>query len=199
MRVIILGKAPMAGRVKTRLMPEYSAEEAAKLHTLMMQIVLEKACACFEHVWLAADDIHHEVIKSLVSRFKVELHAQAAGDLGNRLQKLMYASFDMDDEPIMFLGTDSPHVGIQRYKDAEAALVRYDIVIGAVEDGGYDLIALKQNTPELFDNIDWGSESVLTQTLNHIKALGLDAKVLHVLFDLDRPEDLKRAPPSSWL
>ncbi len=199
MRVIILGKAPIAGRVKTRLMPEYSAEEAAELHTQMMQVVLTKVCACFEGIWFAVDDIQHGVIESLVSRFKVELHAQTAGDLGKRLQKLMLASFDADTEPVMFLGTDSPHVDTQRYKDAESALEHYDIVIGAVEDGGYDLIVLKQNVPELFDNIDWGSDSVLTQTLNHIKGLGLSVKVLQTSFDLDRPEDLKRAPSSSWL
>ncbi len=199
MRVIILGKAPVAGCVKTRLMPEYSAKEAAELHTQMMQVVLAKVCTCFEDVWFAVDDIHHDAVQSLVSRFKLELHAQASGDLGKRLQKLMHASFDMDNESIMLLGTDSPHVDTQRYKDADTALVHYDIVIGAVEDGGYDLIVLKQNIPELFDNIDWGSESVLTQTLNHIKALGLSVKVLQASFDLDRPEDLKRAPPSSWL
>ena len=199
MRVIILGKAPVAGRVKTRLMPEYTAEEAAELHVQMMQVVLTKVCTCFEDVWFAVDDIHHVVIQSLVSRFKVELHAQAAGDLGKRLQKLMLTSFDRDDDPIMFLGTDSPHVDMRRYKDTEAALEYYDIVIGAVEDGGYDLIALKQNTHELFDDIDWGSESVLTQTLNYIKDLGLSVNVLQASFDLDRPEDLRRAPPSSWL
>ena len=199
MRVIILGKAPVAGQVKTRLIPKYSAEEAAKLHTQMMEAVITKVCICSKDVWFAVDDIQHETVESIASRFKLELHAQASGDLGKRLQKLMQASFDMDDESIMFLGTDSPHIDIQRYKDAEAALVHYDIVIGAVEDGGYDLIVLKQNAPELFDNIDWGSDLVLTQTLNHIKGLGLNVKVLQTSFDLDRPEDLKRAPPSSWL
>ncbi len=198
MRIIILGKAPVPGRVKTRLMPEYSAVEAAALHARMMETVLKKVCSCFDDVWLAVDDIHHEVVKSLVKRFRIELHAQVSGDLGKRLQALMRESLARDEKPLMFLGTDSPHVAIQRYQAAKTALKQHDIVVGAVEDGGYDLIAVRQNLPEVFEYIPWGSALVMRETLKNINKLNLDVKVLPTSFDLDKPEDLRRAPPASW-
>jgi len=198
MRVIILGKAPVAGRVKTRLMPEYSAEDAAKLHMQMMETVLSKVCSMFTDVWVAVDDVNHERIQSLSTDFSVTLLGQGSGNLGDRLGRLMALSFARDTKPVLFLGTDSPHVSLQRYQEVVKNIVSHDVVIGPVEDGGYDLIALKANVPELFEGITWGTETVFKETLNKINKLELSVKVLSSSFDLDRAEDLRRAPPQTW-
>jgi len=198
MRVIILAKAPVPGQVKTRLMAKYTAEQAAHLHEKMVISTLAKACDVFKDVWLAVDDQEHPFFKGVCKRFSPLLRSQSQGDLGERLKGLMVASFAKDDSPVMFLGTDSPHVSRQRYKDANQALQSHDVVIGAVEDGGYDLIALKEPCSELFSGIDWGSESVFNETMNIINKLRLTVDVLSTSFDLDRPEDLDRAPPDSW-
>ena len=49
-----------------------------------------------------------------------------------------------------------------------------------------------------FENIDWGSSTVFSETMNHCNILGLHVHVLSQSFDLDRPEDISRAPASSW-
>jgi rSAM/selenodomain-associated transferase 1 len=198
MRVIILGKAPVAGQVKTRLLPEYTAEQAAAIHLKMMDTVLSKVCSIFDDVWLAADNVNHEAIKSLAEHFKVELCVQAGGNLGNRIQRLVTQSFMQDDKSVLLLGTDSPHVSTQRYQDVVHALLNHDVVIGPVEDGGYDLIAVQKNVLELFENISWGSAHVFDETMNIINALELSVKVLNMSFDLDRPEDLERSLPHTW-
>jgi len=198
MRVIILAKAPVPGKVKTRLMAKYTAEQAAHLHEKMVISTLTKACDEFEDVWLAVDAQVHTFFDGVCRHFPLFLCGQGQGNLGERLKGLMVASFAKDDSPVMFLGTDSPHVSRQRYKEANQAIQSHDVVIGAVKDGGYDLIALKKPCSELFTGIDWGSDSVFRETMNIINHLDLSAYVLSTSFDLDRPEDLERAPPDSW-
>lgn len=198
MRVIILCKAPVVGKVKTRLMPEYSAEQAAAVHQKMAYTVLLKVCSMFDDVWLAVDDMNHDFFKSLAQEFGVTLYTQGAGNLGDRLAGLSKASFSLDDKAVLFLGTDSPHVDVQRYQDVESGLNDCDVVIGPVEDGGYDLIATASFQPELFQGIDWGSETVFIKTMSIINRLSLSVKVLETSFDLDRPQDLQRASPESW-
>ncbi|WP_038248197.1 TIGR04282 family arsenosugar biosynthesis glycosyltransferase [Ghiorsea bivora] len=198
MRVIVLAKAPVAGKVKTRLMPQYNAEQAAALHKQMTEAVITKVCSMFDDVWLAVDNIKHPFFTDLKQRFGFELHHQNHGDLGMRMRHLTAYSFATDDEPIMFLGTDSPHVNISRYQQVKRALTDHDIVLGPVDDGGYDLIAMHTYFPEVFDNITWGTDSVFSETIININNLDLIVKVLDTSFDLDHAEDLQRAPPHTW-
>ncbi len=198
MRVIVLSKAPIAGKVKTRLMPRYTAEQAATLHKQMTEVVVTKVCSIFDDVWLAVDDIEHQFFQRLQQEHACQLQHQGLGDLGQRLQSLAAASFKGESRPIMFLGTDSPHVNIGRYQQAMAALNNHDVVIGPVEDGGYDLIAMANYSPSIFDDIDWGSSTVFDKTISNISRLGLSVKALDMSFDLDYAEDLKRAPTNTW-
>ncbi|MDQ7005594.1 MAG: TIGR04282 family arsenosugar biosynthesis glycosyltransferase [Ghiorsea sp.] len=198
MRVIILSKAPVAGQVKTRLMPQYSAQEAADLQQEMTATVLKKVCSLFDDVWLVVDDTKHPFFASLQADFTFDLQHQGDGNLGNRLERLLHRSFSVDDEPVMFLGSDSPHIHITRYQQVISALQHHDIVLGAVEDGGYDLLATSVCEPLLFQGISWGSSSVLEETVVKAHHLKLSMQVLELSFDLDRAEDLRRAPPCQW-
>ncbi|MDX8388651.1 MAG: TIGR04282 family arsenosugar biosynthesis glycosyltransferase [Ghiorsea sp.] len=198
MRIIILSKAPVPGRVKTRLTTKYSPREAAETHKTMTEKVLEKALSVEHNVWLAADDISHSFFCDLQGKFTFELKQQATGDLGERLVDLMQQSQSLDDKPLLFLGTDSPHVHPSRYLEAKLRLTDNDVVIGPVEDGGYDLIAIKSAQNTLFHGISWGTSSVYDETLNICKNMGLSIHSLSESFDIDRPEDLERSPPSSW-
>ena len=198
MRVIVLAKAPVAGKVKTRLMPQYTAEQAAELHQQMVKAVVAKVCGVFDDVWLAVDDVDHGFFKELQLEFDFELHSQGQDGLGSRLQTLSAASFVLDDKPVIFLGSDSPHVHISRYQSAASALQQCNIVIGPVEDGGYDLIGMTRHYPSVFDNIHWGTDSVFCETMRNISDLGLEVNALDMSFDLDRAEDIKRVPPQTW-
>ena len=199
MRVIILAKAPVAGKVKTRLMPQYTAEQATSLQQQMTQTVLNKVCSVYTDVWLAVDDAKHPFFQALRNQgLSFELHDQGQGDLGQRLQRLSARSFANSPSPILLIGTDSPHIHVDRYKQAEISIQQHDAVIGPVEDGGYDLIALSADHSEVFTGIAWGSSTVFKETLININDLALSLKVLDLSFDLDRAEDVERAPPHVW-
>lgn len=197
-RIIVMAKAPVPGNVKTRLMPDYSAEEACQLHALMTKTVLNKALSVCDDVWLATDEPEHEEIKDFAARFDIRVYNQGAEGLGERLTRLMRISFATDASKLMFLGADSPHIDPQRYRDAFHALRECDVVIGPVEDGGYDLIAINSPLTCLFESVSWGSEQVLEQTMAVCEQYALAVTLLERSFDLDTAEDLLRAPPHTW-
>jgi rSAM/selenodomain-associated transferase 1 len=192
-QLFIMCKAPVAGQVKTRLLGRYSPEQAAGLHAGMAEAVIRRAARLFEFVCIAADDPAH----SFFSDFDLPLCPQGGGDLGARMSRLMFRGFADGADAVLFLGTDSPHMPDSRLLQAAAALQGHEVVVGPVEDGGYDLIAMR-TAQGLFDEITWSSEKVLEQTLSRIRRLGLSCLQLDVGFDIDDPEDLERAVRSGW-
>ncbi len=55
-QLYIMCKAPVAGRVKTRLLSSYSADEATGLYASMAETVIHRASRLFDDVCIAADD-----------------------------------------------------------------------------------------------------------------------------------------------
>lgn len=198
MHIIILSKAPVAGRVKTRLQPQYSAQEAANIQMQMTEAVLAKALASGAKVTLAVDDPTHPFFGHIHKTFSVPIIAQGTGNLGERMIHLLGHTSWLDQEPIMFIGSDSPHVPIARYQQAEALIADCDVVIGPVEDGGYDLLYLAKNHAEVLIDIPWSTPNVFSKTINNINKLGLLVKLLDESFDLDTAADIARAPISTW-
>jgi len=193
LRAIIMCKAPVAGRVKTRLTPPYSADEATDIYRAMAETVIERTSSMFSNVCIASDDVSHPFFEP----FGLNMIDQGEGDLGDRMSRLMQQTFNDGADSVLFLGTDSPHMPNSRLKRAAALLANYDVVIGPVEDGGYDLIAMNQPYLELFNTIRWSSEHVLQETLQHVEKLDLKLKLLDMSYDLDTPESLHRAA-SIW-
>ena len=188
LHVIIMCKAPIPGAVKTRLIGRYSPHEAACLHSKMATAVIQRALRLFDAVFIAADDPGH----SFFSGFNAPTLRQGEGDLGSRMNRLMLSAFDDGAEAVMFLGTDSPHMKERRLLEAAGLLHEYEVVLGPVEDGGYDLIALISPQP-VFSNISWSTERVTEETVDNIRGLNLSYAMLDKGFDIDHEEDLERA------
>lgn len=193
-RVLILCKAPVPGAVKTRLMPAYGAAEAADLHAAMARTVIDRARSLFADVRVAADDCDHPFF----TRFGLPIVAQGPGGLGERLARLCIERFATGGGPVLILGTDSPHMPAQRLRTAAELVYTHDVVIGPVEDGGYDLIACRGCWPGVFEHIRWSSSNTLNDTVARIEALGLTHTQLEPSFDVDTAADVARARSCGW-
>jgi len=191
---IIMCKAPMPGRVKTRLLAAFTPEQAAEIHAAMAATVIQRIAGMFPDAWLAVDDMNHPFFH----KFGLNIVEQGKGDLGERLARLLIDAYRKGPEGVLFIGTDSPHMAESRVRLAVQSLKRVEVVLGPVEDGGYDLIALSVPCPALFDHIDWGTDRVLSQTLERAANLGFKAQCLDTSFDVDLPEDLIRAYRLGW-
>ncbi len=192
--VVVMCKAPVPGQVKTRLMRRYSAIEAAKLHAAMATTVITRAERLLGGVVIAADDVDHPFFQ----RFSLPVVAQGSGDLGSRMERMVQLVFAQGAvDGLLLLGTDAPHMQASRLLQAVEMLKRHEVVVGPVEDGGYDLLAMRAPYA-LFDGVAWSSEYVLRQTVARAAALSLSVGELPYSFDVDNPEDIDRAVAAGW-
>jgi len=190
--LIIFTRYPQAGTTKTRLIPAVGAEKAAEIgrqlteYTVMAMRQSPKSLTIAVHFtggnkvlmeqWLGADLLYQE---------------QGLGDLGARMKSAFQSAFAEQMTKVVIIGTDCPSLDFILVSQAIDALSDYDLVLGPAVDGGYYLIALRSEVPQLFENINWGSAEVFDQTLLIAQQLRLKVYQLPVLADIDRPEDLE--------
>jgi hypothetical protein len=117
---------------------------------------------------------------------------QAGGVLGERLSRAFDELLASPEDRALAIGADCPELEAEVIREAFVALEACDLVLGPANDGGYFLIGLRRAAPALFEDIPWGSDRVLEQTLERAKGAGLETALLSGLADLDTPDDLVR-------
>jgi len=90
---------------------------------------------------------------------------------------------------VVVFGADVPDLSAALLHQAFDGLREHDVVLGPAVDGGYYLIGMKRDRPELFAGIDWGTARVCAQTRAAIGRQCLSVAELPTLGDVDRPED----------
>lgn len=192
MRVAVFAKAPVAGAVKTRLVPVLGETGAAALHSGLVRHALATArqAGSAVELWCAPDE-SHPFFARCATEFGAELHRQQGADLGARMRHAFERAFAARSR-LVLIGSDCPALTAAHLADAHAALDDHDAAIAPAEDGGYVLIALARPQPALFEDIDWGSAAVMGQTRARIAASRVRWKELPTLWDVDRPADYER-------
>jgi uncharacterized protein len=188
-RLILFTRFPTPGMAKTRLIPILGPRGAAHAHKMLtertVKILLLSKAPVEVHFTGATDNEFADWLGEDMS-----FVPQADGDLGARLLSAL------DPEPCIFFGADTPDLSPAIVAAAIDALEHHDVVIGPAEDGGYYLIGMKNAQQALFHDIEWSTDTVFSETMKRVRALGLDFTILKTLADCDRPEDLARWP---WL
>jgi len=187
-RIVILAKAPVPGRVKTRLIPALGAEGAAALAREMLRWTVEEALMTGLPVELWGDP---DAAQWHAPRPGLSLSAQGEGGLGERLARAASAG-----QPVLLIGTDCLQLDRRRLLAAAGALAVRDAVLHPAHDGGYALLGLRRFDASLFAGIDWSTPAVARQTIAKIEALGWSVQVLDALRDIDEPDDLRHCRES---
>lgn len=192
-RIVIFAKAPVAGRVKTRLIPALGAQGAAALAREMLERTVAAANqAAVGLPELCADpDPADPAWMGLIPEAPLRLSGQGSGDLGERMARAAGRVLG-EGERILLIGTDCPALEAPRLSAAAVALDHEDVVIHPAEDGGYVLLGLSRFDPSIFDGIGWSGPDVAEQTLRRIGALGWSVRVGETLRDIDEPVDIER-------
>ncbi|MHB8835116.1 MAG: TIGR04283 family arsenosugar biosynthesis glycosyltransferase [Candidatus Methylomirabilia bacterium] len=191
-RLLLFTRYPVPGQAKTRLIPALGPTGAARLHRRLAEyaagvarttgaLVNARVTVCFTGAplrdlrsWLGPD---------------LAYTPQPAGDLGFRLQQAFASAFRSAARRVVAFGSDVPDLTAALLHQAFARLQETDVVLGPAADGGYYLIGMKRDRPELFAGIDWGTGRVRAQTRAAIGRQGLSATELPTLSDVDLPED----------
>lgn len=186
-------RAPVAGRVKTRLAAEVGVHQAAEIYRGLGRRVVA-ACISRKYetvVWFAPAGARQVVRRWLDGLGVAGCRAQVSGALGLRLAAAFRRHFQEGASRVIAIGSDCPGVGTGIVSQALAALDGHDLVVGPAHDGGYYLIGLRAPVPQLFHDIAWSTRVVLDQTEARARQLGLRAAHLPTLRDVDTASDAR--------
>jgi rSAM/selenodomain-associated transferase 1 len=188
---MVFAKAPVPGRVKTRLVSSLGEAGAAELQRQLIERTLRTALAAGlgeVELW-CAPGVNDAFFSDCAGRYGVVLRGQGQGDLGARMSRALAAG-----APGLLVGSDCPALSAEYLRAAGVALAGgNDAVFGPAEDGGYVLIGLSRSPPaQLFDDIAWGTAAVMQETRARLARLNWRWQELATLWDVDRPEDLQR-------
>lgn len=189
-RLLLFTKPAREGRVKTRLIGDLTAAEAAALHAAFLEDLVDRLQEGEFELQLAwALDEQDEMPAGTVPGVR-----QQGGDLGERLYRAL-SDAARDGSTVMALGSDHPTLPLALIHEAFERLEKgAEVVLGPAEDGGYYLIALQAHAvdPDLFRDIAWSTDRVLSATLERCRLLGFAVELLPPVSDVDTPEDLRR-------
>jgi uncharacterized protein len=188
--LVLFAKAPLPGRVKTRLTPLLTPEQAAEFHW---------ACVC--DTWDKVQQV------SATSRYFYSDNAQTAregpalpaqhalqrgDDLGDRMYNCFQDLRSRGHSRALIVGSDSPTLPLDYIEQGLAALDNADAVVGPSEDGGYYAIGCREAYPDMFAGVPWSSGDTLQRTESSLLALGLKVHHLPPWYDVDTANDLRR-------
>ena len=183
--ILLFAKAPVPGRVKTRLQPVLSPEQSAELHSSLVGDALE---------WLAgftsvADiELHLDEPTKAWNEFPYRRVLQSEGDIGQRMWNAFDHAFSEGRRQVLILGSDVPtlpHGHLDALLNSTA-----DASFGPTEDGGYYAIQLRRLPQALFEGVEWSTDRALRQSIESAQRCGLTVALGPHWFDIDTPADL---------
>ena len=191
-------KAPEAGKVKTRLTPPLSSEEAAALNTCFLRDTAAAIAKTTEQGTARGIAVYTpvgaEAAYAGILPDEFELVPQRGDAFGQRLvfatEDLLRLGFDS----LCLIDSDSPTVPEQAFAQAVDLLSQASdsVVLGPSDDGGYYLIGLKKLHRQLFEAIDWSTGCVLEQTIERAREINLPVHLLPTWYDVDDRDTLHR-------
>lgn len=194
MSVVLFTRISKLGRVKTRLAKDTGDRVALIAHQYLLKRTLDILAAIKNleyQIWVDTEAKIAEKDDPLMPYQEV-LKIQQGESLGERMSHAAEYNLERGLTPLI-IGSDCPNMDKTYIFQANNALDSgADLVLGPALDGGYVLIGMRTLHATLFDNISWGSDQVLRQTLNEAKNLGLTVHLLETLWDVDFHADLAK-------
>ena len=183
MKVIVMAKEPVPGRVKTRLCPPCSPAEAASLAMAAIADTLDAALASgCDEVVLALDGQPGPWVPS-----RVRIIAQVEGTFDHRLA----AAWDAVGGPAVQIGMDTPQVTAPLLDSAMALLSTdgVDAVLGDALDGGWWIIGLRDADAQVFADVAMSQSDTGARQRERLATLGLTVADAVPLTDVDTYDD----------
>jgi glycosyltransferase A (GT-A) superfamily protein (DUF2064 family) len=193
-RMLVLAKAPVAGRVKTRLGAHIGFPEAAAVASAAL---LDTLGACTDAV--GAGRCHLALAGDLDGAVRGDELARALDGWTVRPQhgpdfatRLVNAHLDLAAEagPVVQIGMDTPQVTPGLLAEVAAGAEEYDAVLGPAEDGGWWVLALDDPRNALaLAGVEMSTPDTHDHTRRALEARGLRVGGTTALRDVDTPAD----------
>jgi glycosyltransferase A (GT-A) superfamily protein (DUF2064 family) len=180
--LIVIAKECLPGRVKTRLHPPLSLEQAATLAAASLDDTLEAVAGLPATRRVLAFDGR----RAPAAAAGYDVVPQVDGDLDARLG----AIFDDCTEPALLIGMDTPQVSA----DVLAPIFSgwpddVDAWFGPAADGGFWALALRIPNGDLIRGVPMSRDDTGARQLDRLHEAGLRVRLLPTLTDVDHIED----------
>ncbi len=185
--LLIFTRNPELGKCKTRLAATVGGQAALDIYNFLLNhtvqitknLTTDKIVYYSEEIW--KNDIWD------INTFDKKL--QKGLDLGERMSNAFKNGFEQGYQKIIIIGSDMYDLSQEDIENAFLKLSDNDYVIGPAEDGGYYLLGMTKWNKNLFKNKEWGTQTVLNDTLNTLK--NEKKQLLETKNDVDYYEDIK--------
>jgi len=180
--LLVMAKAPAAGRVKTRLCPPCTPAEAAEIAEAALADTLAAVAACGAgRRILALDGAPGPWLPP-----GFEVIPQVDGGFDRRLAAAWWAAGGAGVQ----IGMDTPQVTPALLDGALASLDDTSAALGPAVDGGWWAIGLRRPDRRVFAGIPMSAATTGAAQLARLRELGLSVTTLPALADLDTVADL---------
>lgn len=189
--IAVLTRNPVAGMVKSRLAASVGPETALEVYRKLRNHTAEVLRTCHaEKAVFYSNEIPDEDCFVEIGALSF---LQKNDEFGQRMRHTFTTGFSLGFLRVVLIGTDCPDIDAAIIDSAFDALDSFDAVLGPARDGGFYLIGLNCDRPELFVNRTWSHEHVLQETLHILDKTGATFTLLPELQDIDTFEDLRQS------
>ena len=190
--LILFAMIPTTGKTKVHLMPFLTAKECAGIYGCFTKDVYQKATESGADVYVFFTPRDKSGVLRTLLGDKAVLLPQHGDNLGQKMRNAIGAVLRLGYDKVVLMGMDIPHIHTDTIKNAFNSLESKDIVIHPALDGGYYLIGMKREYESIWDIKRYGTNTVMYDTLQHMKEENLSIAVGQMYYDVDRKEDLKQ-------
>jgi uncharacterized protein len=184
-QILVLAKAPVPGKVKTRLCPPCTPTQAAAVAAAALADTL----ACVSGTPAACRTLVLQGAMAAPAGWTVT--AQSGGDLGVRLAHA-FADTALPGTPSLLLGMDTPQVTAALLGAVLAGLAAADAVLAPAEDGGWWALALREpHHGRVLADVPTSRTDTGRRTVAALRAHGLRVAVAAALRDVDTAADAR--------
>ena len=185
--LLIFTRNPELGKCKTRLAAKIGDDAALEVYKFLLKrtVAFTRSLDCGKFVYYSEDIWENDIWDNQLYQKKL----QQGDDLGKRMENAFKDGFDSDFKKIIIIGSDMYDLSQTDLEVAFSTLDTHDYVIGPAEDGGYYLLGMKVENPKLFQDKEWGTASVLSDSLKDLAKENLF--LLPEKNDVDHYEDIK--------
>ncbi len=195
MTLLVVAKAPVPGRAKTRLAATVGDQLAAEIAAAALLDTLEavaaapvatRVVAITGELEAAADGTE---IRRMLASF--EVIGQRGSDFGDRLANAHADAAAVDGHPVLQIGMDTPQVTADLLGDCARRLAESSAVLGFARDGGW--WALGVHTPALAEclrDVPMSQPNTGALTLKALRGNGADVALLDESVDFDLADDV---------
>ena len=190
--VVLMAKAPVAGRVKTRLCPPLVPRESAALYACMLEDTAGEVSTLSRvrrYLFLDPPEATDSLRGQPFSGF--ERIPQRGRDLGDRMRDAAVTAFRRGARRVVIVGADCPSLSAGTIRKAFLELsTGASVVFGPSQDGGYYLVGLSSPDERLFRGFRWSTAEVLRNAAARCRILSAPFSFLPPGRDVDTGEDL---------